>query len=284
MKNLTLAFLLIFFLVSCGKEETTPIEIEEKEKNILELRAASEYPLALTSADNYIGVEYFKDYNEKDIITVSIDNSQAFLISEVTERHQSSNLNFTSRALFKLPKITETGDFKINVSIKNNQKTVNGEGTLRIVNDYSLSTIWNNLDRAYISTRYFYMDRLKNADFALQQLAFTSANEFFLGFYTKNFGNFNTHESKLFIPGLPGRYTITDNGNNIQQIKTINGDKLVDQNFDVTQFYADLTSIYGAGVVQPQINNNKVTIFKSGVFQLTVTEAPREVSTIITLL
>lgn len=284
MKNLTLAVLLVLFLVSCGKEETMPIEIKEKEKNILEVRAASEYPLALTSTDNYIGVEYYKDYNEKDIITVSVNNLKASLISEVTEKYQLSNDNFTSRTLFKLPGIAETGDVKINVSIKNNQKTVNVEGTLRFVNDYSLNAVWKNLDRTYISTRYFYINRLKNADIALQQIAFTSANEFFLGFYVKNFGNFNTYEDRLFIPGLPGRYAVVYNGNNIQQIKTINGDKIADQNFDITKFYTDLTSIYGAGVVQPQTNNNKVTIFKSGVFQLTVTETSREVSTIITLL
>lgn len=284
MKNLTLGFLCLslFLLTSCGKEETNPIETKEKEKNILEVRAAAEYLLGLKSTEGYIGVEYYKDYKDKDIITVTINGQEASFISEVIENYQLSTVYFTSKALFKLPKITEIGDFKISVSIKNNQNTVKGEGTIRVVNDFSLNTVWNSLDRTYISTRYFYMDRLKNGEFTLQQVAFTSSNEFFLGFYLKNFGDFNTYESKLFIPGLDGKYTAIYNGNNIQQIKTINGDKNVDQNFSVTNFYADLTSIYGVGTTLPQTNNNKVTVFKSGDFTLTVTETASLVSTVIT--
>lgn len=281
MKNLILGFLFIFFLASCGKEETNPIEPKEKEKAILEVRAAGEYPLVLKSTESYIGVEYYKDYKDKDIITVTINGQEASFISEVTENYQLSTIYFTSRALFKLPKITEVGDFKIGVSIKNNQNTIKGEGTMRIVSDYSLANVWSKLDRNYLNTRYFYIDRLRSGDFTMRPIQY-SGNEVQIGSFLSTLEDKDFYTNKPFIPGLPGKYTIIYNGNNIQQIKTINGDKELDQNFDVTKFYADLTFIYGAGISQPQTNNNKVTVFKSGEFQLTVTEGPREVSTVIT--
>lgn len=281
MKKLALGFLFIFLLAGCEKEKnTTPTE---KEKHILEVRAAAEYPLGLKATDLYIGVEYYKDYTEKDVVTVSINNGQATLISEVTENDQLST-QFASKSLFKLPQINQTGDVKINISIKNNQNTISGEGTIRVVNDYSLSTVWNSLDRTYLNTRYFYANRLKNNSFILQQVGFSNTNDFFLGFYSKNFGNFNTYEDRTFIPGLSGRYTLSFNGNTLNHITTNNGDKIIDQNFNVDSFYATLTAIYGAGIIQPQTNNNKVTIFKSAGFQLVVTETPREVSTVITQL
>ncbi|RZK21325.1 MAG: hypothetical protein EOO43_10660 [Flavobacterium sp.] len=282
MKNLTLLIITAIFLTSCGKEEATPIEIKEKEKIILEVKAAAEYPLVLKSTESYVGVEYYKDYSEKDIVTVTINNLEASSVSEITENYQLSTSHFASKSLFKLPKITEPGDFKINISIKNSQQTITGEGTIRIVSDYSLPTVWSKLDRNYVNSRYFYIDRSTISSFTMRPIQYRD-NEVQIGAFLSTLGDKDLYTNKPFIVGLPGLYTLTYSGNSLQQVKIINGDKIVDQNFIVANFYANLTMVYGTGIVQPQTNNNKVTIFKSGAFQLTVTETPREVSTIITL-
>ena len=282
MKKLILVTLAVLSLLSCGKDND-PVVVKEKEKNILELRAASEYPIILKATESYVGVEYYKDYSEKDILTVTINNLETSLVSEVTENYQQSTTYFTSTSLFRMPKIPETGDFKIRVSIKNSQKNITAEGIIRIVSDYSLSTVWSKLDRNYINSLFFSIDRTPRGHFSMSSIQYRD-NEVKLGSFLTTLGNKDFYMNKPFIPSLPGLYTLVYSGNSLQQVKIINGDKLIEHNFIVADFYANLTAIYGAGAVQPQTNNNKVTIFKSGAFQLTVTETYREVSTIISLL
>ncbi len=281
MRNIksTLAIVVLFILSSCEKKSETPDTIKKK-KVIYEVRGGAEYLLGKKSKDNLIGVEYYKDYTEKDVVKVIVNKQEAILVEETLENYQLTQGVYTSKLLFKLPRVAVNGDVKIDISIDNKQDVIKGEGSLRIVEDYSLANVWNSLDKEYLNSRYFYINQTKNGIFTMVPLQFKD-NQVNIGSYMTTLTDNDLYKNRPFIPGIPGLYILSYNGNVLEQISATNGEKSIDQNFIVTTFYDTLKSLYGTGTEQAGANNTKTTVFKSGGFQLTVTETAKDVKTTI---
>jgi len=273
MKKYTLLLALISILFySCAKKgensQSTPKKIER-------IIISPEYLLQSKSSEVYIGVRYFKDYSDKDNITLSLNGQTGTQLSEVTAQLEGTSL------LFKFNAVNQTGDFKIRCVVKNDQNSLDQEQTLRLVNDFSINSVWNSLDKNYSSSFSSYADRLKTTGYILRPISSTSTNVQF-GAYFENYAYSNLYVSKSFIAGLAGIYTLVYNDLGLQQIKINNGSPDVDQNFSTAKFYADVTANYGNYVSLSNTGSGKVTVFKNGIYTLTVTETPALVSTIIT--
>jgi hypothetical protein len=272
IKNTLLLIVLSILFFACSKtgdnSQATPKRIER-------IIISPEYLLQPKSSEVYIGVRYFKDYSDKDNITLTLNGQSGTQLSETSEQLLGTNL------LFKFNSANQTGDFKIRCVVKNDQNTLEQEQTLRIVNDFSINTVWNSLDKNYSSSFSSIADRLKTTGYTLRPIANSSTNVQF-GAYYENYAYLNLYVSKSFIPALYGVYTLIYNDLGLQQIKIANGSPDIDQNFSATKFYADVTATYGNFISQNNTGNGKVTVFKSGTYTLTVTETPALVSTVIT--
>jgi hypothetical protein len=273
MKRNTLLFIVLsILLIACSKTGENPVANPKKIDRIF---ISPEYLLQSKSSDVYIGIRYFKDYNDKDNITLTLNGQSGSQLSE------ESNINEGNNLLFKFAGVNQSGDFKVKCVIKNDQNSLEKELTLRIVNDFTINTVWNNLDKSYASSFSSYADRLRTTGYSLRLIT-NSGTQVPFGSYFENQGNLNQYVSRSFIPALPGIYTLVYNDLGLQQIKIINGYPIVDQTFSPAKFYADLTTLYGNLVSQTNTADGKITLFKNGVYSLTVTETPALVSTIIT--
>ncbi|RDC57115.1 hypothetical protein DU508_07955 [Pedobacter chinensis] len=271
---LLLAIASILFF-ACSKTNENPQSPTVIPKKIDRIFISPEYLLQSKSSEVYIGIRYFKDYSDKDNITVTLNGQSGTQLSETSDQNEGNNL------LFRFNATNQTGDFKVKCIVKNDQNSLEKELTLRIVNDFSIKTVWNGLDKSYSSSFASYADRLKTTGYTLRAIT-NSSTQVQFGSYFDNLGNLNQYISKFFIPALPGKYTLIYNDLGLEQIKILNGEPSVDQSFVITKFYADLTANYGNYLSQTTTANGKVTIFKNENYVLTVTETPASVSTIIT--
>lgn len=273
-KNTLLLVLSIILLVSCSKKTETPTD--STPKKIERILIAPEYFLPLKSTDIYIGIRYFKDYTDKDEVSLTLNNQSGAIVSEQVATLEGTNL------LFKLPAINQPGEYKLSCTVKNNQNFLVAEQTLRIVNDFNINSVWNSLDKTYSASFTAYANRFKTTGFTLVPVGSSSPTQVRFGSYFANVTFLASYVNKSFIPGLMGAYTLKFNGNQLQEIEILNGEPINDQNFNVTNFYKGLTDIYGNFSSQSNSSSGKITVFKSGVYTLTVTETPALVSTIIT--
>ncbi|MEH3115089.1 hypothetical protein [Pedobacter terrae] len=273
-KNTLLLALSVILLVSCSKKTET--STDSTPKKIERILIAPEYLLPLKSTDIYIGIRYFKDYTAKDEVTLTLNNQSGTVVSEQVAILVGTNL------LFKLPAINQPGEYKINCTVKNNQNFLAAEQTLRIVNDFNINSVWNSLDKTYSASFTAYANRFKTTGFTLVPIGTSSPTQVRFGSYFTNIAFLADYVDKSFIPGLLGAYTLKFNGNQLQEIEILNGEPINDQNFNVTDFYKGLTDVYGNSISQANTSSGKVTIFKSGVYTLTITETPALIKTSIT--
>lgn len=274
MKKFVLLLCVVVGLLlnSCSKEKETPVVAKTIERIIL----SPEYLLVLKTTDFYVGARYFKNYTDKDEVTLAVNNTKAVITSETVGTIEGTNL------LFRVPGITQAGDYKIKCTVKNNQNLLEKELTIRVVDNFSINTVWNSLDKAYASSFTSCADRLKGTSgYTLRALSNTDVQVQF-GVYVNNLGNLNQYVEKSFIPALQGAYTLTYNALGLQQIKILNGEPIIDPSFVVAKFYADLTTTYGSFISQTTNSSGKVTVYQSGNYLLTVTETSALVSTVIT--
>ncbi|GGE63529.1 hypothetical protein EV200_105383 [Pedobacter psychrotolerans] len=265
------AICILFF--SCSKTEDAPRTVIAKK--IDRILISPEYLLQSKSSDVYLGIRYFKDYTDKDNITLTLNGQTGLQLSETSSQIEGNNL------LFKFGATNQNGDYKVRCTIKNDQNSLEKDLILRFVNDYSINTVWTNLDKNYTSAFASYADRLKTSGYALRTLTNNSPQVQF-GSYFENLGNLNIYVGKYFIPALPGTYSLTYNTLGLQEIRILNADPLADQSFVIAKFYTDLSNNYGNYISRTSIANGKITIYKSGDYTLSVTETPSLVSTIIT--
>lgn len=269
---LLLCVVVSLLLNSCSKEKESPAVAKTIERIIL----SPEYLLVLKTTDFYVGVRYFKNYTDKDEVTLTVNNTKAVITSETIGTIEGTNL------LFRVPGITQAGDYKIKCTVKNNQNSLEKELTIRVVDNFSINTVWNSLDKVYASSFNSCADRLKGTSgYTLRALSNTDAQVQF-GVYVNNLGNLNQYVEKSFIPALQGAYTLTYNAIGLQQIKILNGEPIIDPSFVVAKFYADLTTTYGSIISQTTNSSGRVTVYQSGNYLLTVTETSALVSTVIT--
>jgi len=269
---LLLCVVLSLLLNSCSKEKETPVVAKTIERIIL----SPEYLLELKTTDFYVGVRYFKNYTDKDDVTLTVNNTKAVVTSETVGNIEGTNL------LFRVPGITQAGDYKIKCTVKNDQNLLEKELTIRVVDNFSINTVWNSLDKTYASSFTSYADRLKgSSNYTPRGLTSTDTQVQF-GVYVNNLGNLNQYVEKSFIPALQGSYTLIYNALGLQQVKVINGEPNADPSFVVAKFYSDLTTTYGSFISQTTNSSGKVTVYKNGNYLLTVTETGALVSTVIT--
>jgi hypothetical protein len=273
-KNTLLLALVSILLISCSKKTET--STDSTPKKIERIMISPEYLLPIKSKDIFIGIRYFKDYTDKDLVTVTLNNQSGVIVSEEVGTIDGTNL------LFKLPAIVQPGDYKIKCSVKNDQNSLETEQVFRIVNDYSINTVWNNLDKNYGLSFTSYINRLKTTGFSLIPIGSSSATAVKFGLYYSNVTYLKNYVDKYFISGLDGSYTLKFNLNELQEIEILNGQPIDDQNFNVPNFYKGLTEIYGNFFSQSNTAKGKITVFKNGTYAITVTETPALVSTIIT--
>ena len=121
-------FILLLFVAtslllnSCSKEKETPVAAKKIERIIL----SPEYLLLQKTTDFYVGVRYFKNYTDKDEVTLTVNNTKAVVTSETVETLEGTNL------LFRVPGITQTGDYKIKCTVKNDQNSFGSLETMGI--------------------------------------------------------------------------------------------------------------------------------------------------------
>lgn len=272
MKKTLIIALSSLLFAACSKTGETPIVTPKKIDRIF---ISSEYLLQSKSSDVYVGIRYFKDYGDKDNVTLTLNGQTGSKLSEISDLSEGNNL------VFKFNPTNQTGDFKVKCVVKNDQNALEKELTLRFAEDFSINSVWTSLDKNYASSFISYADISRTTGYTLRPLVSTDTQVPF-GSYFENLGNLNQYVSKSFIPALRGKYTLIYNGSVLQQISILNGEPIIDQNFVVTKFYADLTTTYGNPISQNNTPNGKITVFKSGAYNLTVTETPNLVSTIIT--
>lgn len=273
MKKIILLLCVVTSLLlnSCSKEKETPVAAKTIERIIL----SPEYLLELKTTDFYVGVRYFKNYTDKDEVTLTVNNTKAVITSETVGPLEGTNL------LFRVPGITQAGDYKIKCTVKNDQNLLEKELTIRVVDNFSVNTVWNSLDKTYASSFTSYADRFKvTSTYALRTIANTDTQVQFGSYFTLS--PTSQQVEKFFIASLPGSYTLTYNTAGLQQIKVINGEPNADPSFVVAKFYADLTTSYGSFISQTNNSSGKVTVYQNGNYLLTVTETGALVSTVIT--
>lgn len=264
--------LLSIIVASCGKKTETPVVQKKIDRIIL----SPEYLLLLKNTDFYVGARYFKDYTDKDEVSLVVNNTRGVITSETNAAFEGTNL------LFRVPGITQAGDYKVKLTVKNDQRSLEKELTLRIVANFDINTVWVSLDKTYSSAFSSYADRFKGSNnYTLRNLTNTDTQVQF-GSYVTNLNNLNQYVDKFFITALQGVYTLTYSGSVLQQIKIINGVLNVDPNFVSAKFYEGLTTTYGAFTSQTNTANGKVTVYKSGNYLITVTETATLVSSVIT--
>ncbi|WP_316802074.1 hypothetical protein [Pedobacter nototheniae] len=272
---LLLTTLCVLFFACSKTNKNDPAAIDPSKK-IDRILISPEYLLQLKSIDLYIGIRYFKDYTDKDEVTVTLNNTKGVVTSETVGTVDGTNL------LFRIPGITQAGDYKVKCVVKNNQNSLEKELTLRVVNDFSLNTVWNSLDKNYASSFSSYADRLKQTSTYLLRSITNTDTQIQFGSYIENFDNTNLNVGKSFIAALPGKYSLTYNNQNLQEIKIINGEPNQNANFIVSKFYTDLTTAYGNYTSQTNNGSGKITLYKSGSYTITVTESASLISTVIT--
>ena len=77
-------------LNSCSKEKESPAVAKTIERIIL----SPEYLLQLKTTDFYVGVRYFKNYKDKDEVTLTVNNTKAVITSETVGTIEGTNYYF----------------------------------------------------------------------------------------------------------------------------------------------------------------------------------------------
>src|SRR5690606_34600825 len=143
-----LALVTILFVSCRDKEDTDTLT----PKTIRGISIASENSILKIGTEYYIGVQYIKDYDEKDKVTLTVNNQRGTLIGEYISEYiidQYTDFKQT-KLLFKLPPNNQTGDFIVNLVINNGQESLEQIHKLRFITDYDLSTVWQSLDESFI--------------------------------------------------------------------------------------------------------------------------------------
>jgi hypothetical protein len=274
MKNYIKLILAALLFVSCGDKDNsliTPV----KKKNLERIIIAPEYMLQLKSKEIYIGLRYFKDYNDKDDISITFNGQSGIQLSEASSAIEGNNL------FFKFPALAQTGDFKIKCTVKNDQNSITKELTLRLVDNFDISTVWSSLDKAYATSFVGYADRLKTTNEYTLRTLYNTGTTISFGVYADNLGNLNQYVTKPFLPALPGAYNLFYEGIDLKEIRIHSGDPTSDQNFSPPKFYADMAAVYGSPISENNTSSGKITVYNSGNYILTVTETPTLISTSI---
>ncbi|RYE27376.1 MAG: hypothetical protein EOP45_01405 [Sphingobacteriaceae bacterium] len=256
MKKLIYLFIITLVFSACGGAKNTPTPATPK--NITQVLIGPELPVQQKTSAFYVGVRYFKDYSAEDQVTLSFNGQNGVVQNIYKSELTGTNVLF----LFQPAGQAVTG--KLKLSIKNDQTTFEQEKNFRITEDLSLRTVWNTLDKTYVSDIGKQIYRFKTGSFG-----FDASAPAVLGSYIDDPLVLVDQYGKILVPGLQGTYELSYTGDIISQIKVTQGDPAANPTFSSQKIYTDMAAIYGNPVSRVQQNGVEVTTYGTSEFSLT---------------
>ncbi|GAB1463628.1 hypothetical protein [Pedobacter sp.] len=267
MKNLTFVALLFLLFAACGKQEISKQEEETATTplNISRVIFSINSILQKKQTSTHVALRYWKEEN----ISASDDVSLTINGTNITPIKKTSHNALTgSDALFQIPALNVSGEIKVTYTIKSGNKTYSGEKILRYVNDYSIATVWDKLNKDYVLENPHMLLIDKDGSFQVNGGTVTPepAN---LGI--SMYGNIRSMAISQVLPplisGLNGGYSLRyDNNRSLNAIVITLGNENADQSFDKNKTLEDITAVYGNS--STNIVGNKV--YSSGIFDIEV--------------
>lgn len=260
MKNFILLFFVVVLISACKNEATTIT----KDKTIDRAFICFEKPFNKKNNEIYIGLRYFKNYTEKDNISLTVDGKAGQELGFRVDELEGTNY------IFRFAGLGNNTDVKVSLNIDNGQKVFSQEKMIRIVENYSLETIWNNFeDYNYMVQSLPLMVVLQPNNFSLVTSAGV-VNGLSLGFYNEKVIPNQATTLNPFIPSLNGSYLAEYNDlKRLTNITIINGEVNVNPAISYDGVINDLKTTYGQPISITNDNNGfKITKFESGRFQI----------------
>ena len=147
MKSQLLCFVLCLCLLSCEKgNDDTPTE-----KKVDDIFLCTEKPLISKTDKIFVGVRYFKNYSEKDKVTLTLNGVAA--VEKGFRVDQIEGTNY----YFEFPPIMNAAEVELILTIQNDQNTYIQKKPLKIIENYDLENVWNNLGRTHILASFPFM-------------------------------------------------------------------------------------------------------------------------------
>lgn len=128
---------MLLFGMGCGKHEPKLRDPEH-------VRIDGEIVLQRTGESYNMYILYSRDYPVEDEISLTVDG-----VPGVLAQFKQDRTLFTGR--FELPATAKAGDQLVKLQIKNKKSSVEYTRILRFVDEYTLETLWDNLDKDYFA-------------------------------------------------------------------------------------------------------------------------------------
>ncbi len=223
-----------------------------------------------------VAVRYYKDYTDRDKVSLTLNGQPGALQSETSAEIEGTTM------VFRFPPVTQAGDFPLKVVIDNGQQVVEQQLALRFVNDFTLASVWNSLQKDYLSTILFRADRSKEGHVQISVFRYGEPYTVF-GLYFLTSRPSLMIQQKPFINGLSGHYALEFANGVLQNIKVTHGEKNVDVSYDPAVTRAEIASVDGVTLISEEIvGSDKITTFRNQDFNLSLHETPQLVYTIVT--
>jgi|GEM_PF-2677875 len=265
MKNYIYLTLLTFILISCKKKNVIPEVID-----VRELHFASDRILQKTHKPFNIGL-WFK-------IQGMYEGTESFSLTINGIEAKESKIPKSAGAvdkmiLFDIPAINQAGEYKAIFKYKIGKSSFISEKTIRVVEDFSISKIWNNLSQAYTKgnpifvyiyqTEGFWFHSPREIVLASNSVGGTQQG---IGEYRSNFIiPSKPFKSNPLIAGLDGEYHVYYKGNQIEEIRVFFQEPPDDQKLDINLILNQMRNIYG-----PEVGYTGSQLFKSGDFDIQI--------------
>ncbi len=269
-------------MVSCEKKgDIQPVAEKEENEEILSggkaipyIMFGPEIPLQKTGEEYYVMVEYPKHYTEKDNVRLTINGQAGVISSEISNNNLKTNM-----ILFKFPANSQIGDMNAKLVVDNGQKVYEEEKVIRFVSDYTLPTIWQNLDEEYLSQLAFVGRRLIKGGSSVLRIRKPQNTTYDIHGYFLNTPSSSSYVFAPFIKGLNGRYELTFAEGKIRSIQVVHTQLSTDPDYRFENTNAELNSEYE--YVSGDLQN---AIYKKDKFtlQLKARDPRHEIYTLIT--
>lgn len=281
MKSHLLHLAIICLLSLACKKENNELSVEKKIDNTF---LCTEKPLISQSDKVFVGLRYFKNYAEKDKVTLTLNGVSALEKGFRVDQLEGTNY------YFEFPPQMNNGEVELILTIQNDQNTYTQKKKVRIIENYNLETVWDNLDNAYLlaSFPFMYYHDINFGIFGNIVINGKPSQDktITIGPYIPDGLIASTPAFKPFIPGLNGRYILTYNDQRIlTQIKVLQGSSDYDPQITYEKLVNDVSQVYGPPIsVEHDHMGNKITKLQYSKFHLEVYQAfNQDIYTIITL-
>lgn len=265
MKNYIYLILLIFTLVSCKKKDAIPATI-----GIREFRFASDRILEKTQKPFNIGVWFTIQglYEGTESFSLTINGIEA-KESKIPKSTGAVN----KMILFDVPAINQAGDYKAIFTYKIGKSSFISEKTIRVIEDFSIPKIWNNLSQTYTKenpifvyvyqTEGFWFHSPREIVLASNTVSGTQQG---IGEYRSNYiMPSKPFKSNPFIAGLDGEYHVYYKGHQIEEIRVFFQESYDNPKLDINKILDQMKNTYG-----PEVDYIGSQLFRSGAFDIQI--------------